>query len=175
MNAINPGATSPAANSLRATAMVFQEAELDDHGVILEYQLPLSSRRLDCIVTGHDERRSANAVIMELKQWSAVDGASVVGDKVVTWVGGGHRDVLHPSVQAGQYRQYLADNHEAFHADDPPVGLQACAYLHNYHFEDDDVLLSEPFRPAIERDRLFTADDVRGVEEVVTRAGIPST
>jgi len=40
-------------NSLRATAMVFREAELDDHGVILEYQLPLSSRRLDCIVTGH--------------------------------------------------------------------------------------------------------------------------
>jgi hypothetical protein len=26
--------------------MVFQEAELDDHGVILEYQLPLSSRRV---------------------------------------------------------------------------------------------------------------------------------
>ena len=152
-------------NSLRATAMVFREAELDDHGVILEYQLPLSSRRLNCIMTGHDERRSANAVIMELKQWSAVDGASVVGDKVVTWVGGGHRDVLHPSVQAGQYRQYLADNHEAFHADDPPVGLQACAYLHNYHFEDDDVLLSEPFRPAIERDRLFSADDVRGLCE----------
>jgi hypothetical protein len=94
-----------------------------------------------------------------------VDGASVVGDKVVTWVGGGHRDVLHPSVQAGQYRQYLADNHEAFHADDPPVGLQACAYLHNYHFEDDDVLLSGPFRPAIERDRLFSADDVRGLCE----------
>ena len=42
-------------NSLRATAMVFQEAELNDHGVILEYQLPLSSRRLDCIVTGHDQ------------------------------------------------------------------------------------------------------------------------
>jgi len=60
-------------NSLRATAMVFREAELDDHGVILEYQLPLSSRRLDCIVTGHDaDRSTANAVIMELKQWSAV-------------------------------------------------------------------------------------------------------
>jgi hypothetical protein len=55
-------------------------------------------------VTGHDERRSANAVIMELKQWSAVDGASVVGDKVVTWVGGGHRDVLHmtPVITAAQ-------------------------------------------------------------------------
>lgn len=25
-------------NSLRAKAMVFQEAELDDHGVILEYE-----------------------------------------------------------------------------------------------------------------------------------------
>jgi len=53
-------------------------------------------------------------------------------------------------------------------ADDPPVGLQACAYLHNYHFEDDDVLLSEAFRPAIERDRLFSADDVRGLCEFLS-------
>lgn len=116
-------------NSLRATAQVFQEAGLDDHGVLLEYQLPLTSRRLDCIVTGHDAKRDANAVIIELKQWSGVEQGSALGDKVLTWVGGGQRDVLHPSVQVGQYRQYLADNHEVFYADPSPIGLSACAYL----------------------------------------------
>jgi hypothetical protein len=41
-------------NSLRATAQVFEEAGLKDHGVLLEYQLPLTSRRLDCMVTGRN-------------------------------------------------------------------------------------------------------------------------
>jgi hypothetical protein len=88
-----------------------------------------------------------------------------VGDKVVTWVVGGHRDVLHPSVQVGNYRQYLADNHEVFHADPSPIRLSACAYLHNYHFRPDDVPLSEPFRDTLATDRLFSADDVRGLCE----------
>jgi hypothetical protein len=37
-----------------------------------------------------------------------------------------------------QYRQYLADDHEVFYADPSPIGLGACAYLHNYHLEQDD-------------------------------------
>src|SRR5262245_26532834 len=41
--------------SLRALAQVFTETDLDDHGVLLEYQLPLTSRRLDCMITGHDD------------------------------------------------------------------------------------------------------------------------
>ena len=41
-------------NSLRAMSSVIENAELMDHGVLLEYQLPLSSRRLDCMVCGHD-------------------------------------------------------------------------------------------------------------------------
>lgn len=148
-------------NSLRATASVFQAAGLDDHGVLLEYQLPLTSRRLDCIVTGHDAKKGANAVIIELKQWDVAENAAVVGDKVVTWVGGGHRDVLHPSVQVGQYRQYLEDNHEVFYEEgDSRIGLSACAYLHNYHVQQDDVILSEPFLPVLKTDPLFSADDV---------------
>jgi hypothetical protein len=34
-------------NSLRAMSMIVQAGDLMDNGVILEYQLPLSSRRLD--------------------------------------------------------------------------------------------------------------------------------
>ena len=40
--------------SLRAMSSALQTGEFTDHGVILEWQLPLSSRRLDCMVTGHD-------------------------------------------------------------------------------------------------------------------------
>ena len=36
-------------NSLKEISDVFVEADLTDHGVILEYQLPLTSKRLDCL------------------------------------------------------------------------------------------------------------------------------
>src|ERR1700693_2590445 len=55
-------------NSLRAVSQVFQTASLLDHGVLLELQLPLSSKRLDCLVTGYDQSRAPNAGIGELKQ-----------------------------------------------------------------------------------------------------------
>jgi uncharacterized protein len=43
-------------NSLTRMSMVLQRAELTDHGVILEHQLPLTSKRLDCMcmVLGRD-------------------------------------------------------------------------------------------------------------------------
>src|SRR5690242_2860184 len=39
-------------NSLSAMAHVMRHAALTDHGVFLEYQLPLTSKRLDCIICG---------------------------------------------------------------------------------------------------------------------------
>jgi uncharacterized protein len=44
-------------NSLLAMAAVIEQAKLKDHGILLEYQLPLSSKRLDCLITGQDQNR----------------------------------------------------------------------------------------------------------------------
>jgi len=46
---------------------VIQCSRLTDHGILLEYQLPLSSRRLDCMLCGKDADRHARAVVVELK------------------------------------------------------------------------------------------------------------
>src|SRR2546430_7877119 len=80
-------------NSLRAISQVFQTASLLDHGVLLELRLPLTSKRLDCLVTGYDSKKAPNAVIIELKQWSGCKGASGKNE-VATFVGGSVRDVL---------------------------------------------------------------------------------
>ena len=45
-------------NSLRAVSLLFMSAELNDHGVILEYQLPLSSKRLDCMAVSYTHLRA---------------------------------------------------------------------------------------------------------------------
>jgi hypothetical protein len=62
-------------NSLRAVSLVFTKAKLNDQGVILEYQLPMTSKRLDCLVCGKDASGQDNAVIIELKQWGRCEDA----------------------------------------------------------------------------------------------------
>lgn len=112
-------------NSLRAIAQVFEYSELRDHGVMLEYQLPLTSKRLDCMICGRDDDHIDNAVILELKQWEKCEIADGPNE-VATYVGGAVRDVLHPSAQVGQYKMYLEDTHTAFYEGDKPVNLAAC-------------------------------------------------
>jgi hypothetical protein len=60
-------------NSLRAMSLIVTDAELDDHGVMLEYQLPMSSRRLDFLVCSKDRKGRDQAVIVELKQWDSCE------------------------------------------------------------------------------------------------------
>ena len=151
---------------MRAVSQVFQYANLVDQGIILEYQLPLTSKRLDCLICGRDATAKDNAVIIELKQWTKCSEASGENE-VLTWVGG-NREMLHPSIQVGQYKMYLEDTHTAFYEESNPIILNACTYLHNYNFFSDDVLLSEKFKLALEKYPLFTADDVNKLKDYLT-------
>jgi hypothetical protein len=85
---------------------VGQLASLDDHGILLEYQLPLASKRLDALITGMDRDARQNAIVVELKQWAKcnhADGAN----QVCTFIGGREREVNHPSAQVRGYVDYL--------------------------------------------------------------------
>lgn len=93
-------------NSLRAVSQVIDDAKLHDHGILLECQLPMTSKRLDCMVTGQDGDRRDSAVIIELKQWDRCGDAGA-DNLVTTRLGGVERDLLYPSAQVGQYQSYL--------------------------------------------------------------------
>jgi len=127
--------------------------------VILEYQLPLTSKRLDCLVCAKGATDDDNAVIIELKQWDYCHEAEGE-DLVVTWVGKAEREMLHPSAQARQYQWYLEDTHTAFYEEPNPVRLSSCAYLHNYAPAKNDVILSSALRRSLREFPTFTADDV---------------
>jgi DUF2075 family protein len=148
-------------NSLRAMCNVLQHASLLDHGILLEYQLPLTSKRLDCLISGFDERRAPHAVIVELKQWDDVKESGVV-DCVTTVLGGGPREVLHPSRQVGNYRDYLADGHTAFHEEG--VGLSACAWLHNLVADQAEELYAPRFAATLADAPSFSGDQADRLE-----------
>ncbi len=122
------------------------------------------------MITGRNREKSAQAVIVELKQWEKCEEAE--GESILTFTGGAKRDVLHPSVQVGGYRNYLADSHTAFDFDTDPIGLAACAFLHNYSFNENDPLLAPKFEPWVKDFPIFSQDDTEKlIEDLNSRLG----
>jgi uncharacterized protein len=133
-------------NSLGAFAEAIDGVGMDDAWVVLEYQLPLASSRVDCMLVGSDSKRENRSVLVEFKQWDNCT-TSYVPETVI--VGG--IEHLHPSAQVHAYRQYLEDAHSVFV--DRSVVLSSCAYLHNvnatsnacfYHPRYQELLLDSP-------------------------------
>lgn len=145
-------------NSLLNIAVVFQQSEFKEQGVFIEYRLPLSGRRIDVIICGKDSFGRKNAVIIELKQWDHCSLTDYDSDYVLTWVGGGYRAVLHPSVQVGNYKYYLQENSSVFYEGEAPVLLHACSYLHNYTCDNSDPIFDIRFKDFTEKFPLYTAD-----------------
>jgi uncharacterized protein len=145
-------------NSLRALSNALELGGLLDHGLLLEFQLPMTSRRLDALITGHDRDGRPAAVIVELKQWSDDVLPSKVEDMVTVRYGKGLKETLHPSAQVGQYQQYLADTHETFH--DGQVQLRACSYLHDFRHDDQSELLAPRHANVLGVYPLFAGDRI---------------
>lgn len=156
-------------NSLRLLGFALLGAKLEDAGILLEYRLPFSSKRVDCILCGYDEAGLPSAVVIELKQWSTSKEANGPHE-VISFVGGGEREHLHPSEQARRYAEYLENSHEAFQGQgDSVVRLAACSYLHNYASIPDDPLIDKKFDALLSIAPLFRADDVNELAEFLKK------
>jgi DUF2075 family protein len=137
--------------SLGYMAKVLRDEKLpDDAGLAIELHLPQSSKRIDFTLTGHGESGEKNAVLIELKQWST----SKLSDKdaiVVTPLGKGLTETVHPSYQAWSYASLLEGFNEAVY--DRSIALRPCAYLHNY--VRDGVIDAPHYQPYIDKAPLF--------------------
>lgn len=117
-------------NSLEYMNSVLHDPEIPgDSGISIEMQIPQTSKRIDFIITGQNVKRKDHAVIVELKQWDDAKRTNMDGI-VQTWLGGGLREVSHPSYQAWSYAALLNDFNVAVYNGD--IELKACSYLHNY-------------------------------------------
>ncbi|GAB3230826.1 DUF2075 domain-containing protein [Glycomyces halotolerans] len=108
------------------------DAELGGVEVMIEHQLPLTSKRADVILAGVGHDGEDRYVIVELKQWSAAevfeDDPNLV---LVPGMKGGPK--LHPALQANTYRDFLLDFTDGL----KPEQVHSIAYLH--HAQDGDV------------------------------------
>ncbi|MBK5306854.1 MAG: DUF2075 domain-containing protein [Frankiaceae bacterium] len=115
--------------SLPVLAHDLLDAGLHDVEVLVEYQLPLSSKRIDVLLAGvHPRTGLPSYVVIELKQWSQAEALDDADDLVYVDAYGRH-PVLHPVEQVRRYCAFLADFTRAF--EHVPDALAGAAYLHN--------------------------------------------
>jgi hypothetical protein len=143
-------------SSLSAMAMQISHADLFDHGIVVEMELPLASSRLDCMIFGRDRALHPSAMLIELKQWTKIKPSDVDGC-VQAYVGGAERTLLHPSIQALRYAEYLTDSHEGY--GDGGVAIRPASYLHNMRPLDAQYLRSTAFDDLMDRAPLFVGRD----------------
>lgn len=126
-------------------------AGLHDVEMLLEYQLPLTSKRADVVLAGrHPKTGGASYLVVELKQWSRAEQFED-SDSLVQIEHYGQRPVTHPSLQVRDYCDYLLGFTSVLAEN--PSALAGAAYLHNA----TDAGVRDLFRlPGGEHGRIFT-------------------
>lgn len=133
----------------------------DDAGVAIEFKIPLTSRRIDFLISGYDEDENANVAIVELKQWDGGSTEPVEGkDGIVeTFLGGGIRETTHPSYQAVSYAELLKDFNTRIQ--EKPIHLHPAAYLHNFEQHHRKKIDNDVYQPYTEQAPIYVRGDAK--------------
>ena len=154
-------------NSLRRMGDIVAESRVPDNcGVLIEYNLPDTNRRIDFVMTGHDEESESNFLIVELKQWQSAEATDREG-VVRTIFKSGIRETIHPAYQANRYEQYLRGMNTAVY--EGRVHTSSCAYLHNYARRDSEPLLKEQYQEIIGETPVFFKSDEPELEKFIRK------
>lgn len=160
-----PAATERRAwnNSMRFMESIIRNANLaDDCGVLIEFNIPASSKRVDFIISGKNKNNDSNFVVVELKQWESARGTDRDGI-VSTYIGGGLRDTTHPSYQAWSYKQMIDDMNTAIHTNS--INSFSCAYLHNFSKRTPEPLLMPIYTEVVQKSPVYFKDDSEKLQD----------
>ncbi|MEU6914143.1 DUF2075 domain-containing protein [Streptomyces olindensis] len=114
--------------SIPALAAALNDAGLGGVEVMLEYALPLNSKRADAVLAGvHPETGEPSYVVVELKQWSQAEPDEE--DPALCHVDAYAHPVLNPIEQVRRYCEYLVNFNGA--VAEYPGRVSGAAFLHN--------------------------------------------
>jgi hypothetical protein len=150
-------------NSLVEICEILILCGLGEVNLLIEYQLPYSSKRIDVIAIGSNPKNeSPTIIVIELKQWtnaSLIEGA-LDSLKIDSY---GNTPILHPVVQVSRYCEYLNDFNR--YVSDENTNLFGIAYLHNWIDTNNTALdLIQPTANGM----LFTANQKNKLKEFLT-------
>ncbi|MER6037099.1 DUF2075 domain-containing protein [Streptomyces sp. NPDC001835] len=114
--------------SIPALAAVLNDAGLGQVEMMLEYALPLNSKRADAVLAGvHPVTGEPSYVVVELKQWSQAEPDE--DDAALCRIDAYAHPVLNPVEQVRRYCEYLVNFNGA--VAEHPGRVSGVAYLHN--------------------------------------------
>jgi ATP:corrinoid adenosyltransferase len=114
--------------SIPALASALNDAGLGAVEVMLEYALPLNSKRADAVLAGvHPVTGDPSFVVVELKQWSQAEPDE--DDPELCRIDAYAHAVLNPIEQVRRYCEYLVNFNGA--VAEHPERVHGVAYLHN--------------------------------------------
>lgn len=156
-------------NSMQFMRNIVDDSEIDDEvRICIEYNIPLTSKRVDFIIAGADNNGNENIVIVELKQWQK---AEVVADDmhycVRTFVASADRIVCHPSYQAYSYSTFLRNYSQSI--TNESINLIPCAYLHNYQPEYRQNLSNPIYKDWFEAAPFFIKNEVGAFSDFIKK------
>jgi len=141
-----------------------------DAGVAIEYNIPQTSKRVDFIISGYNEKQDPNVVIIELKQWDTVNVVDGQDALVETFTGGAMRKVVHPSYQAWSYAAMIYDYNENVQKGN--IVLHPCAYMHNYRKGNPEKLEQNQYKEYVEDAPIFARGEVSKLRDFIKQSVI---
>jgi uncharacterized protein len=154
-------------NSLPQMYFVLDDEEIsNDIEVSIEYQIPLTSRRVDFLIAGSNNQNKDHVMIIELKQWQSAKKLSREF-LIETFTGGGNRVVVHPSQQAYSYAKLIENFNESINEHN--IKLIPCAYLHNYEESYRDQITGPEYQEVIDEAPLFLSEDRKALTSFIKK------
>lgn len=139
-------------NSLGEMYKVLNPSSIpDDVNIGIEYKIPITSRRIDFIISGSDGD-SDNLIIVELKQWDKVTRSNMPN---IVYLGNQQR--VHPSWQAYSYAATIKHFNEAVEKES--IQIQPYTFLHNYKSKYLEELTDPIYSEAINLAPVFIEND----------------
>jgi DUF2075 family protein/chromosomal replication initiation ATPase DnaA len=152
-------------NSMQFMYKVVDTPELpDDAGVAIEYQIPLTAKRVDFIVSGLNAQKKEQIIIIELKQWEDAEPTNKPGI-VVARFQHGKAEVAHPSYQAWSYAYMLSNYNLSIQERD--VQIKPCAFLHNY--TPDGMINGKLYEDYVAKAPVFLKNDAARLQDYILR------
>ena len=131
-------------SSLGYFSSILKKSDISlDCTISLEYNLPMTSKRIDLILSGYNHKHQEILIVFELKQWSQINDVKNSDFMVETVINGGLHQVVHPGYQVWSYTELFKDYNEYIQQNN--VVVIPAVLLHNYKIKDNDILLSSKY------------------------------
>lgn len=152
-------------NSMMYMNSVLSDEEIpNDAKVSIEFQIPLTSNRIDFIIAGNNHDYKEQVIIIELKQWST---ASLTNEDAIikTWFQHGEAKTAHPSYQAWSYASMIQNFNST--VQEEGINLVPCAYLHNY--APDNIITNSFYSEHIKKAPIFLKPDAVKLRDFIKK------